>query len=417
MDTWFESARFGLFVHWGAYSTRGWEPSWPMVGGSAAFPFGQDVPVDEYRACFPAFAPPPDAPRVWAQHARRAGMRYAVLTTKHHDGFTLFPTRHSPVGVHHTLPGRDLVREFVDAFRAEGLRIGLYFSLSDWSHPDYPAFTDEMRPYPFLAYPRPEPEQWHRFVTDQRAQLTQLLSDYGTIDVLWFDGGWERSADEWGTPALEALIYGLQPDIHLNDRLPGAAGYTTPEQVLPSTPPDGPWETCLTMNRSWGNVASDPLRKPVSELLTMLTEVAAGGGNLLLNVSPDAGGVIPSWQIERLDALGAWLERHGEAVFDTRPGLAPWQFHGPTTRGDGSLYLFCPYRPVDAVVVRGVPTRRVESIRAVGTGTELAHRERVSAIDEVFNHDPLGDLVIEVPAGAVDPLCTVIEVRSSPTAR
>ena len=172
------------------------------------------------------------------------------------------------------------------------------------------------------------------------------------------------------------------------------------------------------MNRSWGNVAADPLRKPASELLTMLTEVAAGGGNLLLNVSPDADGVVPAWQLERLDALGEWLARHGAAVFDTRAG--PRTVAVPRTDDEGgrdAVYLFCPYQPVDAVVVRGVPTRRVESVRALGAGVELAHRERVSAIDEVFNSDPIGDLVIEVPASVVDPLCTVIEVRSSPTAR
>jgi alpha-L-fucosidase len=313
--------------------------------------------------------------------------------------------------VHRTLPGRDLVAEFVDACRAEGLRIGLYYSLSDWTHPDYPAFGDELRPYPFIAYPRPEPEQWARYVADQRAQIQHLLSAYGTIDVLWFDGGWERSAAEWGATELESMIYGLQPDICLNDRLPGVAGYTTPEQVLPSTPPAGRWETCMTMNRSWGNVAADPLHKPASELLTMLTEVASGGGNLLLNVSPDGDGVVPAWQLARLDVLGRWLEGHGSAIFDTRAGLEPWQFHGPTTRTDGSLYLFCPYRPVDAVVVRGVPTRQVATIRALGTDQELAYRERVSAVDEVFNADPVGDLVIEVPADAVDALCTVIEVR------
>jgi alpha-L-fucosidase len=411
MATWFESARFGMFVHWGPYSARGWEPSWPLVGGSAAFPFGQDIPADDYRRCFDEFAPPVGAPEAWAARARQAGMRYAVLTTKHHDGYTLFPTEHSPVGVHRTLPGRDLVREFVDAFRAEGLRVGLYFSLSDWSHPDYPAFADELRPYPFLAYPRPEPERWARFVADQRAQLRQLLYDYGTIDVLWFDGGWERSAVEWGTADLRDLIFGLQPEIRCNDRLPGLAGYTTPEQVLPAVAPEGPWETCLTMNRSWGNVAADPLRKPVSELVTMLTEVASAGGNLLLNVSPDGDGAVPAWQLERLDVLGAWVGDHGRAVFDTQAGLDAWQFHGPTTRTDDALYLFCPYRPVDAVVVRGVPTRQVRSIGVVGRDRVLAYRERVSAVDEVFNSDPVGDLVIEVPPEACDPLCTVIEIR------
>lgn len=411
MSDWFDSARFGMFVHWGAYSADGWEPSWPLVGGSPAFPEGQDFTVARYDECFDRFAPPPGAPAAWTALAARCGMRYIVLTTKHHDGYTLFPTEHSPIGVHASLPGRDLVGEFVEAVRSEGLRLGFYFSLSDWHHPDYPAFTDAMRPYPMLGYPRAEPDAWQRFVADQRAQLRHLLTAYGQVDVLWFDGGWERTGEEWGSRELEAMIRELQPDIAINDRLPLVAGYQTPEQVFPATRPDGPWETCMTMNRSWGNVADIDHRKSAFDLLSVLAEVASRGGNLLLNVSPDGSGVVPDWQAERLHAIAAWLDRNGSAVFDTQPGLEPWQFYGPSTSRGASRFVFCLYRPTESITVRGIRVRQIESVREVGSGRALDHRERLSAIDEILGGDPVGDLIVSVPDDVIDPLCTVIEVR------
>jgi len=407
---WFDEARFGMFVHWGPYSVRGLEPSWPLVGGQAAFPYGQDLPVADYYSGTDAWAPPAGFAERWAQLATEAGMRYAVLTTKHHDGWTLFPTDTSPRGIQVSAPGRDLVGEFVDAMRAAGLRVGLYFSLSDWGHPDYPPFADDMRPYPLVAYPRPDADTWARFQEAQRAQLDHLLTAYGTIDVLWFDGGWERSADEWGTDALETLICERQPDILVNDRLPGMAGYSSPEQAAPAEPPDGRWETCMTMNDSWGNVDADRGWKSARELAETLVTVAGGGGNLLLNISPDGDGVIPAWQQERMEAVGPWVHRHGDALFGAGRGLKPWQFFGPTTRSDDRTYLFCTMRPQEHVVLRGLFGKRITGARAVGADVDLAFEPRFSAIDRIIGGDPICNVVIEVPEDAVDPLITVIEV-------
>jgi alpha-L-fucosidase len=337
-------------------------------------------------------------------------MAYAVLTTKHHDGFTLFPCAQSGFGVGQTLPGRDLVAEFVDAVRAEGLRVGFYFSLADWHHPDYPAFHDGMRPYPMLAYPRPDAAHWERFLADLRAQLTHLLTAYGTIDLLWFDGGWERTASEWRALELERLIRRLQPDIVLNDRLPGVGDYDTPEQTVPSAPPERPWETCLTMNHSWGNVAADREWKSPRYLLGVLAEVVGAGGRLLLNVSPDGRGQLPDWQAARLEVVAAWMERHGAAVAAAPAGLASWRFPGPVTRTGERTYLFCPMRPQECVVLRGVYGRRITAVRALGSGRPLPFALRLSAIDRVLGGDPVCDVVIETPNQALDPLLTVIEV-------
>lgn len=415
---WFDRARFGLFVHWGLYSAKGFEPSWPLVGGSPAFPYGQDVTPEAYYADAERWVPPPGAPREWVQMAKAAGMTYAVLTTKHHDGFALFDSEHSDFSIARNAPGRDLVREFVDACHDQGLRVGLYYSLSDWHHRDYPAYSGEWRPYPFLAYPRPDADTWERFLADQRGQLGDLLTNYGQIDLLWFDGGWERKEDEWRSTELEAFIRARQPGIVINDRLPGVGDYESPEQSLPTRAIDGWWETCLTMNHSWGPVAADLERKSVRNLLWLLGDVAGGGGNLLLNISPDGDGHVLDWQRERIEALGGWLARHADAVVGTEPALAPGQFYGPTTQrvtDDAVItYLLCPMRPVELVTVRSIHGGRIESVRALGSDTPLAFDVRLSAIDRVFLKDPRSDVVISVPDDATDELMTVIEITQRP---
>ena len=266
---------------------------------------------------------------------------------------------------------RDLVAEFVDACRSEGLRVGFYLSLSDWHHPDYPAFRDEDRPYPFIAYPRPEPEVWARYVDDLFGQVRELLTDYGEIAVLWFDGGWERAATEWKAAELEALIRELQPDILLNERLPSVADYTTPEQFVPPTAPEGRWETCLTMNESWGYVPDDEDWKSARDLVHALCETVGKGGNLLLNVGPRGDGSLDPTEASRLSAVADWMDRYGSAVHDVEAGLEPWQWYGPSTRQGDRVHLMCVQRPYDSVTVRGIPTKRVERVIDLATGKEL----------------------------------------------
>ena len=256
--TGFAKARFGFFVHWDHASTQGLELSWPLVGGLFALPKCQSVPVADYHRSASVFDPDAWDPRGLAQLAARAGMQYGVFTAKHHAGYAMYPTVLSDHSVASSPGRRDLVGEWVDALRGEGLRVGLYFSLSDWHHPDYPAFTDDDRPYlPGFSPPRPSPERWARYLEFLRGQLRELLTRYGRIDVLWFDGGWERPADWWHPDELEAMIRDLQPEIIINDRLPGVGDFTTPEQFVPPEPPGGLWETCLTMNDSWGYVPAD----------------------------------------------------------------------------------------------------------------------------------------------------------------
>jgi alpha-L-fucosidase len=337
-----------------------------------------------------------------------------VFTAKHHSGYAMFDTAWSDFGVMHSPCGRDLTREFVDAFRAEGLRIGIYLSLSDWHCPDYPAFTDSMKPYLLGASPpMPDAETWARYLDVLFGQTRELLGNYGQIDLLWFDGGWERSAAAWRSTDLMALIKELQPGILVNDRLPGVPGYATPEQFVPPKPLPGRWETCLTLNDSWGYVPADTDYKPARHLVHSLCEAAGRGGNLLLNVSPTGTGALPPEQVSRLEAIAGWMAANAEAIHGVEPGLEPWQFYGPTTRRGDSVYLHLLLRPYDSVVVRGVPTARVEDVRAVASGKPLPWRARTSILDGLTVDRP-GELRIEVPEEAVDEFATVVRVDFRP---
>ncbi len=410
MSTWFDTARFGMFIHWAPAAQRGWELSWPLVGGSAALPGCQNVAVEEYHSTAKTFNPVKFDARELARLARRAGMQYAVLTTKHHDGYAMFHTRHSQYSVEHSPYQRDIVRQYADALRAEGLHVGFYFSLIDWHHPDYPAFTEADKPYRFGHWRRPTPEQWERFIAAMFGQIRELLTNYGKIDVLWFDGGWERSAEEWKSAELVKMIRELQPECLINDRLPGFGDFATPEQAVPASPPTGPWETCLTINESWGYNPSDLKLKSARYLLHTLCEVAGKGGNLLLNLSPMGDGALPPEHLERLQVFSEWMTRHAESIAGTTPGLEPWQFYGPSTRRGNRVYLHLLMRPYDSVSVKGVYVRRVKAVTALGIGRQLHFSSQVSAVDMIFNKDPLGELIIEVPQSAIDEFATVLAV-------
>ncbi len=410
---WFEAARFGLFYHWGHSSQQGVELSWPMVGGNFALKHCENIPVAEYQATAATFNPERFDAKEWARLARDAGAEYAVFTAKHHDGYSMFHTKLSDFSVEHSPFGRDIVREWLDAFRAEGLRVGLYFSLLDWHHPDSPAFTDDYRPYNFLRLPKPTPEQWERYLEFMFGQVRELLTNYGRIDLMWFDGQWEHTAQEWRANDLAAMIRELQPGIVINDRLPGG-DYDTPEQFVPAKPPARPWEVCLTMNESWGYNPDDPDYKSSRGLVHSACEIAGKGGRLLLNLGPRGDGTLAPEQMERLLAVSDWMRRNGQSIVGTAPGLEPWQFYGPSTQRDDTVYLHLLMRPYEAVAVRGVPIRRVKSVRELSSGTELAFTGRCSVLDQLLNSDPMGELTIDVPESLLDPLATVLALEITP---
>ena len=235
-------------------------------------------------------------------------MKYAVLTTRHHDGFALWPSKYTDFSIAATPYDGDLVAEFIEACRAEGLKVGYYFSLSDWHHPDYPPFTGEDASYMAYCGRRPPAESWARYVDCLFGQVQELLTNYGPVDLLWFDGQWERSADEWRAAELRELIRSLQPDTLVNDRLANQGDFTTPEQSIPPEPPEGRWETCMTMNRTWGFHPGDREYKSSRRLVHTLCETAAKGGNFLLNVSPAATGRCPTNRSSGCRDVGEWMD-------------------------------------------------------------------------------------------------------------
>ncbi len=411
--SWFDTARFGMFVHWGHSSQQGIELSWPLVGGVFALPSSTSVPVEQYHSTAATFDPADFDARALARRAKRLGMQYAVITAKHHDGYAMYHTKHSDYSIERSLYGRDAVREFLDAMRDEGLHAGLYYSLIDWHHADYPAFTEADKPYVFGKWRQPTPEGWSRFTDFMFAQVRELLTGYGKIDVMWFDGGWERTPEQWRAPELAEMIRSLQPDILINDRLPGQGDYETPEQFVPPQPPARRWETCLTINDSWAYNTTDMNWKSARRLIHTLCEVAGKGGNLLLNVGPRGDGSLQPEVTERLGEIETWMARNGESIIGTAPGLEPWQWYGPSTRRDDTVYLHALMRPVETVSVRGVRTKRLRSVRALATGETLPFETRASIIDTHLNPDPLGEAIIAVPDSAIDPYATVFALDFS----
>lgn len=360
---WWREARFGMFIHWGLYSIAA--DDWPGVphGRYSEWLMSRGVPHEDYRRELTRrFHPKSYDPAAWAALAREAGMGYVVFTTKHHDGFSLWDTRASDYNaVDNTPYARDALVPFVEAVRAEGLRVGFYYAILDWYHPDYvPRRKDND------SRPPAGPEVFGRYLDFVEQQVRELLTGYGRVDVLWWDGGWDHAAGEQRAARLNGIAYTLQPDILLGDRngLPG--DFATLEQKLPDPVPDRDWETCLTINGSWGYHRLDVNWKSTAELLRFLSHVATGGGNLMLNVGPDADGVIPEPQVARLREIGRWMKDHAPAIRGTTrwplAGGTPWG--GGTARlrpdGSGSLYLHLhePSKAGSAALagVRGEPS-------------------------------------------------------------
>lgn len=413
---WFRPAGLGLFIHWDHASVQGLETSWPLLRSPKESPRAghHTRHVADYHASATRFDPTAWDPQELARLAKRAGAKYGVFTTRHHSGWCAWPSKtsdrtiaSSPYGER----GGDIVREFVDAFRAEGLKIGFYYSLPDWGHESYPPFTDEMRPYRHFDYPRPSEADWNDYLDYVKAQLTELIEWYSP-DMLWFDGEWERSPEEWRVDEIASVISGLDDSILVSDRLVGHGDFATPEQYVPSEPRTEPWECCMTISESWSWVPSDERPKSVVEIIRTLSEVRWAGGNLLLNVGPKDDGSIPEAQRAVLEGLADWMRVNRAAIEGTLPGLPPGSFAGATTRSaDGSrVYLICTSLPVEHAIVRGVRVRRVKRATLLATGDSLDFTFR-TPLHDIFLPDPLGELSIRVPSTIGTLTTPVIEVE------
>ena len=387
---WWHEAKFGMFIHWGLYSVIG-QHEWALEV--------EGVPIPQYELLAKHFTPKPNAARDWARLAKRAGQKYMVMTTKHHEGFCHWDTKLTDYCAPQQGPGRDLVREFVDAARAEGLRVGFYYSLMDWHHPDGARCkTDE--------------EARRRFVEYTHGLIRELMTNYGKIDILWYDVDWPLTPEQWESERMNQMVFDLQPDIIVNNRNGLEGDFSTPEQHIQAAEAGRAWESCMTLNDSWGFNRFDDAWKTPKTIVANLANCARGGGNYLLNIGPEPDGSVPPESVAGLQAVGQWLDTNGKAIYGTDRGNFGWNTNANYTRRGNTLYIHQQFWPghtpaadwlsfyqTQAVIAIGGLKPNVISVRILKTG------EKVDFIQDEFSLRVTG-----LPLTAPDQPATVLEV-------
>ena len=388
---WWHEAKFGMFIHWGLYSVIGQHEWAKEVEG---------VPLAQYELLAKHFTPKPNAAREWARLAKRAGQKYMVMTTKHHEGFCHWDSKLTDYNAAKQGPGRDLVREFVDAARAEGLRVGFYYSLMDWHHPDgAKCKTDEAARKRFVEY--------------THGLIRELLTNYGKIDVLWYDVDWPLTAAEWESERMNQMVFELQPEIIVNNRNGLEGDFSTPEQNIEAAPAGRAWESCMTLNDSWGFNRGDDSWKTPKTIVANVTNCARSGGNYLLNIGPKPDGSIPEETVTVLEAVGKWLETNGKSIYGAERGSFGWNTNANYTRRGNTLYIHQQYWPghtpaaewlsfyqPEAVIAIGGLKPKVKSVRLLKSGERVA-----------FAQDEFCLRLTGLPLEAPDQPSTVIEVE------
>ncbi len=341
---WWHEARFGMFIHWGLYSVIG-QHEWAMEV--------EGIPVAQYQQLAKHFTPQPHAARAWAKLAKRAGQKYMVMTTKHHEGFCNFDTKLTNYCAPRQACGRDLVAEFVEAARGEGLRVGFYYSLMDWHHPDGArCLTDEAARARFVEY--------------THGLIRELMTQYGKIDVLWYDVDWPLSPQQWQSEKMNKMVFELQPDIIVNNRngLPG--DFTTPEQEINPAQAGRAWETCMTMNESWGYHEADNDWKSPETIVRNLSTCAHDGGNYLLNIGPKPDGSIPEESVRILTAVGEWMDKNGPTIYASQPCKARDHVYANYTRRGNTLYMHIYHWPGETPASHWLEFFQPPSVIAIG---------------------------------------------------
>ncbi|WP_138205743.1 alpha-L-fucosidase [Haloimpatiens lingqiaonensis] len=375
----FTDARFGMFIHWGLYSipARGeWVRS------------NERITADDYEKFFYEFNPVNYNPKEWAKLAKEAGMKYVVMTTKHHDGFCLFDSKYTDYKATNTLAKRDLIKEYVEAFREEGLAVGFYYSLLDWHHEDFPAYGDRHHPMRDNENFKENKGNFNRYIEYFHNQVEELLTNYGKIDIIWFDFSYDNmTGEKWGASKLIKRVRELQPHIIINNRLGGnlkksipddyAGDFTTPEQIIP---PEAlvnekgaliPWEACITLNDHWGYCSQDKNYKSSEEIIRALVECVSKNGNLILNVGPNAKGEIPEESINILKEVGHWLKQNGHSIYGCTKSILDKPEWGRYTQKDKYLYAHIFQRGVGPVNLRGL-SGKIKRARLLCDGSEIS---------------------------------------------
>ena len=380
---WWHAAKFGMFIHFGVYSTIN-RHEWVMED--------EAIPVSEYAPHAATFNPVKYSARAWARLAKTAGMKYMVMTTKHHEGFCNFDSKLTDYCAGKQGPGRDLVREYVDAAHAEGLHVGFYYSLMDWHHPDGArCATDE--------------EARKRFVEYTHGLIREIMTNYGKIDVLWYDVAWPLDATGWESERMNKMVFELQPDIIVNNRnkLPG--DFSTPEQRIVAETGGRAWESCMTLNDSWGYQRADDNWKTSKTIIRNLISCARDGGNYLLNIGPKQDGSIPEESVKVLTEVGNWMQTNGHSIYQSDLCQVRRSNYASFTRIGNTLYMHVHFWPGEYVAIAGLKTK-VTSAKLVKTGATLK-----------FTQDDFRVRVINLPVKAPDfPVTTIaLECESEPT--
>ncbi|HAR85632.1 MAG TPA: alpha-L-fucosidase [Clostridium sp.] len=345
---WFQEARFGMFIHWGLYSIPA-AGEWIMTN--------RQMTVEEYKPYFAEFNPTKYNPRQWAKLAKKSGMKYAVMTAKHHDGFCLFDSAYTDYKSTNTKAGRDLIKEYIDAFRTEDIKIGLYYSLLDWHHEDYPAYGDRHHPMRNNTAFKNKIHNFDNYVKYFHNQVKELVTGYGKIDIMWFDFSYDNmTGEKWKATELVDMIRKYQPDIIIDNRLddkksikkanlsPYTGDFDSPEQIIP---PKGvlnenrnpvPWEACITLNNNWGYASMDKDYKSSKQVVRSLVECVSKNGNMILNVGPNAKGEIPKESVAILEEVGEWLDDNGDSIYGCKGSYLPKPEWGRYTQNGNLLY-------------------------------------------------------------------------------
>lgn len=353
---WFNEARFGIFVHWGLYSipARG---EWVM--------FSERIPVGEYAKFADQFNPSKFDADEWAAIAKDAGAKYMVLTTRHHDGFCLYDSKYSDFTSTKTAAKRDFVREFADACRRAGLKVGLYYSWRDWRFKGY---------WDAVKYP----ESAKAMVDQAKNQVHELMANYGKIDILWYDGLWihslgpdAHSAEQaafWGAAEINADARKLQPHLIINNRCGTNEDIDTPEQKVEASDPGRSWESCMTMGDSWGYIANDPNIRSASQILYTLVTAASGEGNYLLNLGPKPDGSFAKRELSRLNVIGDWMKAYGESIYGSeRCPFHPGRLGMMTAKGSTVYYHIFRWPKQGQFSLWGIKNK-VKSATVMATG-------------------------------------------------
>lgn len=397
---WFRRDRFGLFIHWGLYAIPG-RGEWVKTY--------EKMTNEEYNQYFEAFNPTEYDPKKWAKAAKKAGMKYVVLTAKHHDGFCLFDSQYTDFKATNTAIKRDLIAEYVAALREEDLKVGLYFSLIDWHHPDYPKYNDWHHPMRGVAAYQNETIDFDNYLDFMHKQVEELVTNYGKLDILWFDFSYdEMTGEKWKAEELMAMVRKHQPDVVIDNRLETsgeafgsivsaqpsnyAGDFFSPEQLLP---PEGiknqagqpiPWELCVTMNNNWGYNPMDKDYKSSKTLIRKLVECVSKNGNMLLNVGPDAKGRMNQESLTILSDFEQWMNDHHESIVGCGKAVdLPKPEWGYYTQNENYLYAHVFEQPIGPLAMISLKKEKIKRASLLSDGSEIkiSNSWTTKAFDEI----------------------------------